>query len=123
MKRSLALSLIAGTAALSALPSLAQTPTPIRKLFGAMTEQKMASIPNFVLPAKYKDRTAYPLPASVDLSTNKFMPAFKGWSIQGWSCANATASHVYGFEVQRALNLTSTGDKPAYTYNYTYHFL
>lgn len=123
MKRTVLLSMIAGTAALTALPSGAQTPTPIRKQFGAMTAAKMASIPDFVLPAKYKDRTAYPLPASVNLSANPFMPAYSGWSIQGWSCANATAAHVYGFEVARVLNQPASGNRPAYTYNYTYHFL
>lgn len=101
----------------------AQTPTPVRKLFGPMTAAKMASIPDFVLPARYKDRAAYPLPASVDLSTHKFMPPYRGWSIQGWSCANATAAHVYGFEAQRVQNLASSGNTPMYTYNYTYHFL
>lgn len=123
MKHALVHSVIACSAALTILPAGAQTPTPIRKQFGAMTAAKMASIPDFVLPAKYKDRATYPLPAMVDLSTNKYMPAFKGWSIQGWSCANATAAHVYGFEVARVLDKAASGSTPSYTYNYTYHFL
>lgn len=101
-----------------------QSPTPIRKLFGPMTAAKLASIPDFVLPAKYRDRAAHPLPASVDLTAHKYMPPYRGWSIQGWSCANATAvSFVYGFEVQRVLDRATTGDRPFYAYNYTYHFL
>lgn len=104
--------------------ALAQTPTPVRKLFGPVTAAKFASIPDFTLPPQYKDRAKFPLPASVDLTTHKFMPPFKGWSIQGWSCANATAtSFVYGFEAQRALGTPSSGNTPAYPYQYTYHFL
>lgn len=122
MNRSLVISLLIGSAGIQAL--LAQTPTPIRKLFQPMPTTKLASIPDFVLPAIYKDRTLHPLPKAVDLTTQKFMPPFKGWSIQGWSCANATAvSFVYGYEAQRALNLASSGSTPNFPYEYTYHFL
>jgi hypothetical protein len=104
------------------LPVFSQT--PVRGLFDPVSTAKFNSIPNFVLPAEYKDRTKHPLPAAVDLSKHKFMPPYSGWSIQGWSCANATAtSFVYGFEAQRALNLQSTGNTPFYPYEYTYHFL
>lgn len=104
-----------------ALPATAQT--PIRKLFDPMSDAKMNSIPNFTLPSIYKDRTAHPLPAKVDNSKTKWFPPY-GWTINGWSCANATASsYAYNYEVQRALNLPSTGEFPYITYEYTYHFL
>jgi hypothetical protein len=108
---------------LVASPSMAQT--KIRSLFDPMPATKMASIPVLALPASYKDRAAHPLPRAVDNSKQKWLPPY-GWSIQGWSCANATAtSYVYGYEVQFNKNMeTPTGARePFYTYEYTYHFL
>jgi hypothetical protein len=104
-----------------ALPAFSQT--PIRKLFDAMPDAKLASIPNFVLPAVYKDRTAHPLPSKVDNSSKQWFPPY-GWTIKGWSCANASAtSYAYNYEVQRQLNLPSKDSTPYITYEYTYHFL
>jgi hypothetical protein len=116
--------LTAAALAGTALAALAQTPTPVRAQFGPVTTAKFNSIPDFVLPDIYKDRTKYPLPATMDLTKNKFMPPYNGWSIQGWSCANATGTtFVYGFEAQRVLNTPSSGNTPNYPYEYTYHFL
>jgi hypothetical protein len=114
--------LIAGWAVLSAAPAGAQT--AIRGQYQEMGKAKLASIPDFVLPDEYKDRTKHPLPASADLSKAKFMPPYLGWSIQGYSCANATAvSFVYGYEAQRILGVASSGSFPHFPYEYTYHFL
>jgi hypothetical protein len=97
--------------------------TTIRKQFGAVTTAKMGTIPVYTLPEIYKDRAAHPLPRAVDNSKQKFMPPW-GWSIQGWSCANATAtSYVYDFEVQVNRNIQSSGNTPLIPYEYTYHFL
>ncbi|MDB5105928.1 MAG: hypothetical protein JWP91_3617 [Fibrobacteres bacterium] len=103
------------------LPALGQT--PVRRQFAPVTTAKMNSIPVYTLPDAYKDRTAHPLPRAVDNSKQKFMPPW-GWSIQGWSCANATAtSYVYDYEVQFNRNIATSGSTPLYTYEYTYHFL
>ncbi|MDB5105916.1 MAG: hypothetical protein JWP91_3605 [Fibrobacteres bacterium] len=104
------------------LPVFSQT--PIRGLFDPVSAAKFNSIPTFTLPAEYKDRVKHPLPASADLTKSKWMPPYSGWSIQGWSCANATAvSFVYGYEAQRMLNVPSSGSTPYFPYEYTYHFL
>lgn len=101
-----------------------QTPTPIRDAESPMPDAKLASIPSFVLPERYKDRAANPLPASVDNSKHKFFVPIGTWSQQGNSCANAQAvSLVYGFEAQSATNVPSSGNAPIYTYEYAYHFL
>ncbi|HKP94632.1 MAG TPA: hypothetical protein VJ385_02640 [Fibrobacteria bacterium] len=110
--------------ALAQLPAPGQTPTPVRSAGEPMTDAKLAAIPSFVLPDKYKDRTRYPLPASADNSKQPFFPPIGTWEQQGNSCANAqTVSVIYGYEAQRALNTPSSGDSPAYTYEYAYHFL
>jgi hypothetical protein len=103
------------------LPAIGQS--IVRKQFGPVTQAKMGSIPVYTLPEIYKDRAAHPLPKAVDNSKQKFMPPW-GWSIQGWSCANATAtSYVYDYEVQLNRNIATSGNTPLITYEYTYHFL
>lgn len=88
-----------------------------------MPAGKLAAIPDFVLPAKYKDRAAYPLPAAVDNSKHPFFPPYR-WSIQGYSCANASAvSYLYDYEVKFANGITTQDALPMFTYEYTYHFL
>ena len=78
-----------------------------------MPDAKLASIPTFVLPDRYKDRVAHPLPASVDNSKHKFFVPIGGWSQQGNSCANAQAvSLVYGFEAQSATNVALERNVP-----------
>ena len=118
MKRIFTLGFLVGSACLQI-----GAQTTVRKQFTPLSAEKYASIPTFVLPEKYKDRVAFPLPAMADNSTKKWMPPF-GWSIQGWSCANATAvSFAYDYEVQRTTNTATSGNNPLITYNYTYHFL
>ncbi len=107
--------------------SMIQAQTPVRQQFGTVTTAKFNSIPNFVLPDIYKDRTAHPLPASVnhetDAATKKYMPPLN-WCIDGWSCANASAiSYCYDYAVQSLTNVSTSTSEPLYTYNYTYHFL
>lgn len=105
------------------MPSAIWPQTPVRKSGSGMPAGKLAAIPDFVLPAKYKDRTAYPLPAAVDNSLHPFFPPYK-WSIQGYSCSNATAvSYLYDYEVKFANNITAPAALPMFTYEYTYHFL
>src|SRR4051812_27962575 len=66
--------------------------------YPSMPQATLDAIPNLVLPAQYKDRTAHPLPASVDNSKQKFFPPY-GWSINGYTCAHAVAvSYIYDFE-------------------------
>lgn len=89
----------------AALPAMAQT--PIRPHFGNVSAAKFNSIPNFVLPDIYKGRTKYPLPKNADLTKSRFMPPCNGWSIQGWSCANAT--DFGGFEKGNAATGWMTG--------------
>ncbi len=104
--------------------AIGQTPSVVRAQFGTVTTAKFNSIPNYELAPEYKDRTKHPLPASIDLTTAKWMPPYKTWSIQGWSCANATGTtYVYGYEAQRVLGIASSGSTPNYPYEYTYHFL
>ncbi|MDB5049775.1 MAG: peptidase papain [Fibrobacteres bacterium] len=106
------------------VPAFSQTPSPVRKQFGPVTAAKMTSIPNFVLPAMYKDRTAHPLPATADITKQKWMPPVGTWGINGWACANASAvSYAYTYEEQMAQNLATSGGTPKYTFEYTYHFL
>ncbi len=112
---------------LSCLLASAMAQTQIRGQFGTMTSAKIASIPDFVLPDIYKDRTAHPLPAVVnhetDAAAKSYMPPV-GWCIDGWSCANASAvSFSYDYAVQTYQKVASSGQYPLYTYNYTYHFL
>ena len=112
------LSLNLGPAALPALPhSLA------RQIREPWSDAKLDSIPNFVLNARYQDRRAYPLPASVDNSKSPFAPPFADWDVQGNSCGSSSAGYLYGFEAQQALNLPSGGKTAQYTYEYPYHFL
>jgi hypothetical protein len=107
------------------MPCLAQT--VIRGQFGSMTNAKIASIPDFVLPAIYSDRTAHPLPATVNHETDAACKLYfppTGWCIDGWSCSNASAvSFGYDYAVQTYEKITTSGQYPAYTYNFTYHFL
>jgi hypothetical protein len=59
----------------------------------------------------------------VDNSKHKYFPPYN-WSIQGWSCANATAvSYLYDYEVKFANDLGPVLPTPMFTYEYTYHFL
>jgi hypothetical protein len=109
--------------------SLAQwaSPSAVRGQFGNMTTAKISSIPDFVLPAIYTDRTAHPLPATVnhetDAAAKLYMPPV-GWCIDGWSCANASAvSFSYDYAVQTYKLAASSGQYPMYTYNFTYHFM
>jgi len=98
----------------------AQTP---RKQFEQLTTARLALIPDFVLPDIYKDRTAHPLPASVDNSKLKCFPPYN-WSIDGWCCANAVgASYCYNYEVCNLQDTANGGSSPKYTYEYTYHML
>lgn len=121
MKRSILVStLICG----AMIPALSQTPTPVRKQFGPVTSAKLNSIPDFVLPAMYKDRTAHPLPPAADITKQKWMPPVGSWGINGWACANASAvSYAYTYEEQMAQNIATSGGDPKYTFEYTYHFL
>jgi hypothetical protein len=120
IRASILISLIGG----AVIPALPQTPSPVRKQFGPVTAAKMASIPDFVLPAQYKDRGAHPLPATADITKQKWMPPVGSWGINGWACANASAvSYAYTYEEQMAKGITTSGGNPLYTFEYTYHFL
>ena len=105
---------LAGTISLNAQP---------RQQFSGVSDVKLASIPNFILPGIYKDRTAHPLPARVDNSATKYMPPYTTWCIQGWSCATATALYCFNFEVNRLRDAASTGTMPQYPYLFAYEFL
>lgn len=95
--------------------------TVVRQQFGSMTTAKLATVPDFVLPAVYKDRVAHPLPAAVDNSTLKYLVT--GWTIHGWSCANATGTSCYEYEVNCMRDSVTSGIKPYFTYDYPYNFL
>jgi len=104
-------------------------PSPVRGQFGQMTSAKLNSIPDFVLPAIYSDRTAHPLPAVVNHETDAvakpYMPPVN-WCIDGWCCSNASGtSFSYDYAVQTYYKITSAsaGSSPLMTYNYTYHFM
>jgi hypothetical protein len=97
--------------------------TVVRPRFGLMSAAKIATIPDFTLPAIYKDRIAHPLPRAVDNTQSKFMPPMD-WGIDGWACAHASAtSYCYDFEAQVTQNIATTSVDPIYPYNYTYHFM
>jgi hypothetical protein len=105
------------------------SPTPVRSQFGQMTTAKINSIPDFVLPAIYKDRVAHPLPAVVNHETDgvskPYMPPVN-WCIDGWCCSNASGtsfSYDYAVQVEKKITSASVGSKPLMTYNYTYHFM
>ena len=89
-----------------------------------MPDDKLKAIPDFVLPDKYKDRQANPLPAAVDNSKQKHFVPIGTWAQQGNSCANAQAVTVtYGYEALLLRNAAAHASVPDYTYEYTYHFL
>jgi hypothetical protein len=122
MKKSLSIALLTLCASITI-----HAQTVIRQQFEDMPNAKIASIPDFVLPTTYNDRTAHPLPAVVNHETDTgaklYMPPF-AWSIDGWSCANASAvSYSFDYAVQTFMKIVSSGNSPLYTYNYTYHFL
>jgi hypothetical protein len=94
-----------------------------RQQFSGVSNAKLATIPNFVLPDIYKDRNTHPLPAMVDNSAKKYMPPYSTWCIQGWSCANATAMYCFNYEINRVRDAASTGTMPQYPYLFTYEFL
>ncbi len=103
------------------------SPSAVRGQFGTVTSATINAIPNFVLPAVYSNRTTHPLPKVVNHETDavakSYMPP-TNWCIDGWSCANASAvSFGYDYAVQTYKKLTSSGQYPLFTYNYTYHFL
>jgi hypothetical protein len=104
-------------------------PSAVRGQFGQMTAAKISSIPDFVLPSIYSDRTAHPLPAVVNHETDAvakpYMPP-TNWCIDGWCCSNASGtSYSYDYAVQTYYKITSAsaGSKPLITYNFTYHFM
>ena len=113
-----------------AVSSFAQwaNPSPVRGQFGQMTTTKMSSIPNFVLPSIYSDRAAHPLPAVVNHETDAAAKAYMpptSWSIDSWSCSNASGvSFSYDYAVQTFNKITtaSVGKDPLFTFNYTYNF-
>ena len=94
-----------------------------RQQFSGISNAKLASIPNFVLQDKYKDRTAYPLPSRVDNLSKKYMPPYSTWCIQGWSCAVATALYCFNYEINRIRDVASSGNYPQYPYLFAYEFL
>lgn len=88
-----------------------------------MPQATLDALPNLELPAAYKDRTAHPLPSSVDLSTKKYFPPHN-WSINAYTCAHAVGiSYVYDFEANFAQDKATSTSKPDYPYDYTYAFL
>ncbi len=109
---------------LAALGLEAAAQTVIRKAKEPMPDAKLAAIPDFVLPAKYKDRQANPLPASVDNSKQKHFVPLVTWFQQGNSCANAqSVTVIYGYDALNLRNVAAHASIPDYTYEYTYHFL
>jgi hypothetical protein len=102
-----------------------QAQSKIRPTDDDMPASKLAAIPNFVLDARYKDRVAHPLPASVDNSKKPFMTPVDQWNdAQGMSCGNATAvSFTYAYSALALQNIPTDPKVPSYTYEYTYHFL
>src|SRR3954462_4302569 len=106
----------------------AQAQTVIRQggdpgSYPSMPQATLDAIPDLVLPAQYKDRSAHPLPAAVDLSKQKFFPPY-GWSINGYTCAHAVAvSYIYDFEANFTNGVASNTSKPDYPFDYTYSFL
>jgi hypothetical protein len=102
-------------------------PSAVRGQFGTVTAAMVNAVPNFVLPAVYNNRTMHPLPKTVNHETDAvakpYMPS-TGWCIDGWSCANGSAvSFNYDYAVQTYKKITSSGQYPLFTYNYTYHFI
>jgi hypothetical protein len=106
--------------------------TVIRQFSQSMPTAKITSIPDFVLPEKYKDRTVYRLPTAVnhetDTASSKYMPPLN-WAIGVNACGCASAvSFDYDYAVQSYLKLVTTNPtlsstKPYFPYNYTFHFL
>lgn len=109
---------------LAAIGLEAAAQTVIRKAKEPMPDAKLASIPDFVLPAKYKDRQANPLPAAVDNSKQKHFVPIGTWAQQGNSCANAqSVTVIYGYDALHLRDAAAHASIPDYTYEYTYHFL
>src|SRR5690242_20022559 len=96
---------LAGLVVLAALAVQAQTVirqggTPGN--YPNMPQATLDAIPNLVLPDAYKDRTAHPLPASVDNSKKKYYPP-SNWAINAYTCAHAAqVSYVYNFDANLA---------------------
>ena len=116
---SLLLTLVAATSAWS---QNAPANLP-RRFWTIWPAAQFDAFPKFVLHARYADRTAYPLPATVDNSKKPFAAPLTRWVAQGYSCGNSAAGVVYSYEVQKTLNLPSTGTSPLFTYEFTYHQL
>jgi hypothetical protein len=74
----------------------------------------------FKLPAKYTDRTRYPLPASVDNRNKYLRPRY----VQGgWACASANGvSYVFGYELCNARDLDASKEENQYPYTFTFAF-
>ena len=106
-------------------PLWSQQPANMRRTYwSTWPSVKYDSIPKFVLNERYKDRTAFPLPSTIDHSKNPLSPVFSKWHDQGYACGNSSAGMTYSYEVQKYLNLPSTTTGlPLYTYEFTYHFL
>jgi hypothetical protein len=106
----------------------AQSQTVIRQggtpgSYPNMPQATLDAIPDLVLPAQYKDRTAHPLPSSVDCSKQKYFPPHN-WAINAYTCAHAVAvSYVYDFEANFTNDAATSTGKPDYPYDYTYAFL
>jgi hypothetical protein len=129
MRFSIAMAQFSKSAGILLLACLgAQAQTVIRQggtpgSYPNMPEATLDAIPTLVLPPQYKDRTAHPLPASVDNSTKKYFPPHN-WAINAYTCAHAVAvSYVYDFEANFINDVANSGSKPDYPYDYTYAFL
>lgn len=133
MKGTRSISLLVGLASMAFAQGTSAQPTPtaIRDADQPMPAAKMAKVQKFSLPSRYQDRTKYPLPAVHSNAKNPYFnpydPAVPNlWREQGMSCGNAQAvGCLFNHEANRARNFsTPAGAKdPAFSYQYTYHFL
>ena len=88
----------------------------------ALTAEEDNCIPELVLPARYKDRTAYPLPAKVDNSRTKYFPPILYQ--RGASCCQASGvAYIFSYEICRIRDRDASDEAHIFPYGFAYNFI
>lgn len=88
----------------------------------ALTAEEENCIPEFILPAHYRDRTKYPLPEKVDNSRTKYFPPI--FTQKGASCCQASGvSYALNYEICRIRDLDASKQENIFPYGFAYNFL
>jgi len=87
-----------------------------------LTAGEEMCIPELTLPERYRDRTKYPLPVSVDNSKTKYFPPLL--SQKGASCCQASGvAYLFSYEICRIRDLDASKPANIFPYGFSYNFI